>query len=326
MRRREFVVGLAATIFLQRVADAQQRSKVWRIGVLDTAPRQFNSENMTAFVRGLRELGYEEGRNLSLDYRTVGGNADQLAIVASELIRSNVDLIAVRGTPEVLALHQETKTIPIVMLAVVDPVDIGVASSLNRPGGNVTGLSSTVTVLESKRLGSLRELLPAFKSLAFIGDLRNRAVQNQWNEVQTAAKPLHLEPIQFSVQKAADIKAAFDLIQRNKFDALRVGVDGVTRTNQRLIIDLAQQSQLPAIYSAREFADEGGLIAYGANYPALYYRAASFVDKILKGSSPSEIPIEQPTKFELVINLKAARALKLEIPEKILALADEVIE
>jgi putative tryptophan/tyrosine transport system substrate-binding protein len=247
-------------------------------------------------------------------------------IVASELVRSNVDLIAVRGTPEVLALHQETKTIPIVMLAVVDPVDIGVASSLNHPRGNITGLSSTVTILENKRLGLLRELLPSFKRLAFIGDLRNRAVQNQWSDVVAAALPLHLEPIQFSVQSASDIRSAFDIIQRDKFDALRVGVDGVTRTNQRLIIDLAQQSRLPAIYSAREFADEGGLIAYGANYPALYYRAASFVDKILKGISPSEIPVEQPTKFELVINLRAAGALKLEIPEKILALADEVVE
>jgi putative ABC transport system substrate-binding protein len=184
-------------------------------------------------MKGLGELGYEEGRNLSLDYRSVEGNAERSASVASELVKSNVDLIAVRGTPEVLALRQHTKTIPIVMLAVVDPVDIGVASSLNHPGGNVTGLSSTVTVLESKRLGLLKDLLPAFTRLAFIGDIRNHAVRTQWEDVREAAQSLHLEPVQFAVQGAADIRLAFDFIQREKFDAIRVGVDGVTRTHQR---------------------------------------------------------------------------------------------
>ena len=324
MKRREFIIALTAAF--AGMAEAEPQNKIWRIGVLETTPRQLNSENMDAFMQGLRELGYEEGRNLFLDYRSVEGNTEQLTSVVSELVRSNVDLIAVRGTPEVLALHQQTKTIPVVMLAVVDPVDIGVASSLNHPGGNVTGLSSTVTVLESKRLGLLKDVLPTFTRVAFIGDLRNQAVKAQWDDVRAAAQPLHLEPVQFAVQGAADIRSAFDLIQRDKFDAIRVGVDGVTRTHQRLIIDLAGQSRLPTIYSAREFADEGGLIAYGANYPALYHRAASFVDKILKGEPPSQIPIEQPTKYELVINLKAARALNFEIPERILALADEVIE
>jgi putative ABC transport system substrate-binding protein len=325
MRRRELIIALTAAL-VAGLAEAEPQNKIWRIGVLDTTPRQLNSENMNAFMQGLHELGYEEGRNLSLDYRTVEGNDERLTSIASELVRSNVDLIAVRGTPEVLALRQHTMMIPIVMLAVVDPVDIGVAASLNHPGGNVTGLSSMTTALENKRLGLLKDLLPAFTRVAFIGDLRNHAVKAQWDDVRAAAQPLHLEPVQFAVQGAADIRSAFDLIQRDKFDAIRVGVDGVTRTHQRLIIDLAGQSRLPTIYSAREFADEGGLIAYGPNYPALYHRAASFVDKILKGQSPSEIPIEQPTKYELVINLKAARALNFEIPERILALADEVIE
>jgi putative ABC transport system substrate-binding protein len=203
--------------FVAGLAEAEPQNKIWRIGVLDTTPRQLNSENMNAFMQGLRELGYEEGRNLSLDYRTVEGNTERLSSVASELVRSDVDLIAVRGTPEVLALRQHTKTIPIVMLAVVDPVDIGVASSLNHPGGNVTGLSSISTALENKRLGLLKDLLPAFTRVAFMGDLRNHAVKAQWDEVRAAAQPLHLEPVQFAVQGAADIRAAFDLIRRDKF-------------------------------------------------------------------------------------------------------------
>src|ERR1700757_386588 len=158
MRRRKFILAFTAAL-VTGLAEAEPQNKIWHVGVLDTTPRQLNAENMNAFMKGLGELGYEEGRNLSLDYRSVEGNAEQLTSVASELVRSNLDLIAVRGTPEVLALRQQTKTIPVVMLAVVDPVDIGVASSLNHPGGNVTGLSSTVTVLENKRLGLLKDLL-----------------------------------------------------------------------------------------------------------------------------------------------------------------------
>jgi putative tryptophan/tyrosine transport system substrate-binding protein len=325
MRRRDFLAAMLLAAIL-RPANAQGAGKTWHVGFLDTAARDLNAENMSAFLKGMKELGYEEGKNLRIEYRTAEGRNERLPELATQLVKSNVDLIAVRGTPEVLAAKSATNSIPIVMLAVVDPVTSGVASSLSHPGGNVTGMSSSVTLLEAKRLGLFKELPISCKSLAFLGDLRNPAVVMQWNQVEVAARTLDIVPTRFEITEENSIRSAFQAIHDRRLDAVRVGVDGVTRPNRKLIIELAETLKLPAMYADREFTEDGGLMSYGAHYPTLYYRAASIIDKIFRGTSAAEIPIEQPTKFELTINLKAAGKLNLEFPPKLLALADGVIE
>jgi putative tryptophan/tyrosine transport system substrate-binding protein len=326
MKRREFMTlvgGAAAWPFVVR---AQQGSKVWRIGILDTATREKNADNLDAFLKGLRDFGYVEGQNLVIDYRTDDGRSEQLPRLVSELLDLKVDAVVVRGTPEVLALKRASSTIPIVMSGVVDPVGSGIAASLSHPGGNITGMSSSVTVLEAKRIQLLKELIPKMKRLAVLGDFDNPAVAMQWEEVLAAAPSLAIEVQRFALRKSEDVSRAFEELVSQKFDAIRVGVDGVTRPNRGLIISLAASHKLPAIYAASEFAADGGLISYGANYPALYARAAGIVDKIFKGARPADIPVEQPTKFDLVLNLKTSKALGLDVPPTLLARADEVIE
>jgi putative tryptophan/tyrosine transport system substrate-binding protein len=326
MRRRELiglVGGAAAWPFVVR---AQQGGKVWRIGILDTAIREKNADNLEAFLKGLRDFGYVEGQNLVIDYRTDDGRSEQLPGLVSELLDLKVDAVVVRGTPEVLALKRASSTIPIIMSGVVDPVGLGIAASLSHPGGNITGMSSSVTVLEAKRIQLLKELIPKMKRLAVLGDFDNPAVAMQWEEVRAAAPSLAIEAQRFALRKSEDVGRAFEELVSQQFDAIRVGVDGVTRPNRGLIISLAATHKLPAIYAASEFAVDGGLIAYGANYPALYARAAGIVDKIFKGAHPADIPVEQPTKFDLVLNLKTSKALGLDVPPTLLARADEVIE
>jgi putative tryptophan/tyrosine transport system substrate-binding protein len=327
MRRREFVtlVGCAAALWPPG-AWAQLAGKVWRIGILDTASREQNAGNVTAFLKGMRDLGYVEGQNLVIDYRTADGRSDQLPGLVSELVNLKVDVIVLRGTPEVLAVKQANATIPVVMSGVVDPVALGVAASLSHPGGNITGMSSSVTVLEAKRIQLLKELVPKLRRLAVLGDFSNPAVAMQWEEVRAAAPSLAIDAQRFALRSAEDVTRVFPELVNQKFDAIRVGVDGVTRPNRGLIINLAAIHKLPAIYAASEFAADGGLMAYGANYPALYARAAGIVDKLFKGAHPADIPVEQPTKFDLVVNLKTSKALGLEVPPTLLAGADEVIE
>jgi putative ABC transport system substrate-binding protein len=326
MQRREFITLLGGAAAAWPLAARAQQQKVWRIGMLDTASRELNSANLAVFYKELRDFGYVEGQNLIIEYRSADGRNERLPDLVSELLRLNVDLIVVRGTPEVLAIKNATSTIPVVMSAVVDPVGLGVAASLRRPGGNITGMSSIVTELEAKRVELLKELVPGMKRMALLGDFRNSAVAMQWDEVQIAARSLGIEAQRFDVRSTADVNRAFEVAIREHVDAIRVGVDGVTRPNRRLIIDLAAMHKLPTIYAAREFADDGGLIAYAANYAHLYLRAASFVDKIFKGANPADIPVEQPTKFDLIVNLKTAKALGLTVPYTLLARADEVIE
>ena len=294
--------------------------------MLDTASRELNSANMGVFLEKLREYGYVEGKNLIIDYRSAGGRNERLPELVSQLIGLNPDVVVLRGTPEALAVKNATSTIPVVMSAIADPVAIGVAASLSRPGGNFTGITSAVAELEGKRLGMLKEVVPGMKRMGVLGDHANPADQMGWEEVQIAARSLMIDAILFDVTRAADVSHAFDVAVSEKLDALLVRVDGATRPNRQLIIDLAAIHKLPAIYSAKEFIDEGGLIAYAVSYVDLYRRAASLVEKIFKGAKPSELPIERPTKFELVLNLKTARALGLTFPPGVLAIADEVIE
>lgn len=326
MRRREFIkLAGGAAVGWPLVAQAQQAGKVRRIGILDTTARELNKD-IAALFKGLRAFGYVEGQNLIVEYRSAEGRTERLPDLVSELLRLNLDLIVVRGTPEIIAIKNANSKTPIVMSAVVDPVGLGIAASLNHAGGNITGMSSIVTELEAKRLEILKEIVPDVKRVAFLGDFRNPAVAMQWGEVQTAARSLAIEVVHFDLRSVDDIGRAFETALGDHVEAIRIGVDGTTRNNRKLIVELASKYKLPAIYSAREFAIEGGLIAFAADYADLYLRTATVVDKILKGANPAEIPVEQPTKFDLVVNLKTAKSLGLTIPYVLVARADEVIE
>ena len=325
MRRREFIaeLGSAATC---AVVTAAQQNKVWRIGMLDTAPQELNAVNLAAFRQRLRELGYIEGQNLAIEYRTAGGRSDRLPEVVSELLRLKVDTLVVRGTQEALAVKNATTTVPVIMSAVTDPVRSGLATGLARPGGNFTGMVSFAAELAGKNVELLRAMVPTIKLLASLRDASNPAAAMQWEEIQQAGHLLGIETRSFDVQNAADVSRAFDVASRDRVDAIYVNVDSVNRANQLQIIGLAAQHKLPAIYSAREFVERGGLATYAVSYPQLYSRTADLADKVFKGTNPADIPFEQPTKFELVLNLKTAKALGLTIPETLLATADEVIQ
>lgn len=327
MQRRDFIGLVGSAIVWPLAARAQGGgARVWRIGMLDTTPRELNRVNMNALVSRLGELGYVEGQNLTIEYRTSDGNDEHIRNFVSELIGSRVDLLIVRGTQEAQAMKEATNTIPVVMCGVADPVGMGVALSLARPGLNFTGLSSFTTELETKRIALLKEVVPGMRRMALLGDFRNPATTSQWNEVKTAAEKLAIDAVQFDVRNATDLSDAFGLATKEKVDAIRVAVDATTRPHRKLIIELAEGHKIPVIYVAREFVDTGGLVSYAPNYANMYSRAAEYVDKVLKGTLPAELPIELPTKFELVLNLKTAKALGMTVPPSLLALADEVIE
>jgi putative tryptophan/tyrosine transport system substrate-binding protein len=321
------IVVLALSILAAPLnAEAQPAGKVYRIGVLERTSMALNAANLAAFRQGMRELGYVEGQNLVIEYRYTEGRDDRSADLATELIRLDVDLILTRGTPATLAVKDATGTIPVVMAASGDPLGTGLVASLARPGGNVTGLSAFVRDLQAKRVELLREMVPGIARVVGLFNMSNPALPLEWKEVEMAARSLGIQPQLLDVRTAEDLGRAFDAAITQRADALVVGIDGLTQANRRPIVDLAAQHRLPAIYAGREFVDAGGLISYGVSYPDLYYRAASFVNKIFKGTKPADLPVEQPVRFELVINLKTALALGLTIPPSLLFQADEVIK
>jgi putative tryptophan/tyrosine transport system substrate-binding protein len=325
MRRRDLIVGASASALWPYTTFAQV-SKVWRVAILDTATRELNNRNLEVLFKRLRELGYAQGTNLIVDYRSADGRNERLPALVTDLLSFNPDVILVRGTPEILAVKNATSTIPVVMTAVADPVGVGVAASLSRPGGNITGMASTPTEIETKRVEYLKEMVPHLKRLASLGDFRNPAIHLQWEEVQAAARSLGIEPLRFDVRSAADLVQAFEAAIKQEVQAVRVGIDGTTWPNRRLIIDLAARYKVPTVYAAREFAEDGGLMSYAPDYPHLYLRAASFVDRIFKGEKPVDLPIELPSKYELVVNVATAKALGISVPPAVLIRADEVIE
>jgi putative tryptophan/tyrosine transport system substrate-binding protein len=294
--------------------------------MLDSVPRTLNDANFDAFRDGLRRLGYIDGQNLRIDYRSAGGEIERFPVLATELVHANVDLIVTRGTPAVMAAKAATTTIPVVMAASGEPLTSGIVPGLARPAGNVTGLSAFTNELIPKRIELLMEIVPGISRIAFMQNMANSVANSQWQEVSTAAQSAQLKAILIDVRKSADLPGAYELAQAERIDALLMGNDTVTQANRSQIIDLAAQHRLPASYAAREFVDAGGLMVYAVSYADLYRRAASYVDKIFKGAKPADLPVEQPTKFDFVINFKTAKALGLTIPDKILALADEVIE
>ena len=324
MKRREFITLIGGTAAAWPLAARAQSA--YRIGVLETTSAALNAANFDALRQGLRQHGYIEGQNLVIEYRSADGRAERFPDLAAELVRLNVDLIVTRGTPAIFAAKNATKTIPVVMAASGDPLGAGVVAGLARPGGNVTGLSAFVTELQAKRLELLREMVPRINRIAALLNMSSPAEPPQWEKTKVAARTLGIEPQLLDVRKPEDLGRAFETAIRQRADALVVGINVLTQANRRPIADLAMKHRLPAIYASREFVDAGGLVVLGVSYPDLYRRAATYVDKILKGAKPADLPIEQPTKFELIINLKTAKALGLDVPPTLLGRADEVIE
>jgi len=294
--------------------------------MMDSVPEKLNAVNVGAFREQLSRLGYMEGRNLTIVYRSGEGRIDRFPKLVAELINLKVDILVTRGTPATIAAKNATTTIPIVMSSIGEPLETGAVASLARPGGNVTGLSSFVTELTAKRIEILRELLPGMSRIALIDNMENKSVPGQWNELRRAASGYGIQPQLCDIKRPEDIEAAFKAAVAEHADALSVGNDSVVIASRQQIVDLTVKYRLPAIYATREFVDAGGLISYAANYTDLYRRAAIYVDKIFKGAKPGELPVEQPTTFELVINLGAARALGLSVPPALLSRADKVIE
>jgi ABC-type uncharacterized transport system substrate-binding protein len=321
--RREFIMLLGGSAVAWPLAARGQQVKVWRIGVLETTSVAVNAANFAAFRQGLRDLGYDEGKDLVIEYRSAE-SAERFPDLATELVRLKVDLIVLRGAPAVLAAKSATATIPIVMVSIADPL-IAVAS-LAHPGGNVTGFSSFVSELEPKRIELIREIVPGAARIAALYNMANPIFLPRWQQMERLAHSVGIQPQLLDVRRREDLESAFDAAVTQRADALVVSNDGLTLENRRLIAELAAKYRLPAVFAAREFVDAGGLIAYAISFPDLYRLAAAYVDKILKGAKPADLPVQQPTKFELVINLKTAKALGIEVPTTLLARADEVIE
>ena len=327
MKRREFIrlLGSAAVVWPHEVT-AQQARKVYRIGILETISPTLNAANFDALRKALHALGYVEGQNLVFEYRSADGRNERFPDLAAELVRLNVDLIVTRSTPAVLAVKAATSTIPVIMAATANPVGDGVVMDIARPGGNITGLSSFHTELSPKRVELLRELVPGIAKIATITDPTNPVSAGQQDDMRTAARSFGIEALSLDVRNRDGIGPAFEAAVKKRVDALIVQNGAPTQANVQLTVDLAARHRLPAIYASREFVDVGGLMTYGVSYPDLYRRAAAYVDKILRGARPADLPIQQPTKLELVINLKTAKSLGLTISESFLLRADEVIE
>jgi len=317
MKRRELLGVLGGAAVWPLAARAQQSGKLPTIGFLGATTASGASQWVVAFVQRLRELGWIEGRTMAIEYRWAEGRNERFTEIANEF--------APWGTASVIAANQATSVIPIVFALAGGPVGTGLITSLARPGGNVTGLSSQQSDLGGKRLELLREVFSTLRRLAIMANVGSPVAVLDMLEVQTAARALGLEVATFEIRRAEDIAPAFEALQ-GRSDALYVCSDPLGNTNRIHIGALALGARLPTMYVAREFVEAGGLMSYGPNYPVLFRRAAEFVDKILRGTKPADIPVEQPTKFELVINLKTAKALSLAVPPTMLARADEVIE
>jgi putative ABC transport system substrate-binding protein len=324
----KIVICLLLTFFLLTVslAQAQQPKKVPRIGYLGaTGPT--NPARIEAFRQGLRELGYVEGKNIVIDWRHHEGKVDRLPALAAELVRLKVDIIVTAGAPAARVAKEATSTIPIVMTNVGDPVGSGFVASLARPGGNITGLSTLAPELSGKRLELLKEIVPELSRVAVFGTSTNPDNAQMLREVDLAAKVLGVKLQYLDVRERKDSETAFRAAVKELAEAVLMMVVGTVGASQRnQIVDLAMRSRLPVIYSGRADVEAGGLMTYGVNNTDLDRRAATYVHKILKGAKPADLPVEQPTKFEFIINLKTAKQIGLTIPPNVLARADRVIK
>jgi len=324
--RREFVTLLGGAAAWPLAARAQQSHRVPRIGVLLLGTPASFAGRTQAFVEGLRDLGYVEGSTVAIEWKWGQDQVDRLPDLAAELVRSQVDVIVTGGTPPAKTLKNAARTIPIVMAIVGDPVAAGLVDSLARPGGNATGFSIVATDLSGRRLHLLNEIVPGLSSVAVMSNVENPQSQMELSETQSAAGRLDLRLHSVPISADTSIEDALEKIKKEPVQALIVVTDAILYSQRRQILDWTAGNRLPAMYPYREFPEAGGLISYAPNARDLFRRAASYVDRILKGANPGDLPVEQPTKFELIINLKTAKALGLTMPDKLLATADEVIE
>jgi putative tryptophan/tyrosine transport system substrate-binding protein len=326
MKRRDFITLLGgAAVAWPLAARAQQTARLPTIGFLGANNVTFERTSIDAFVQRLRELGWIENRTVAIEYRWAEGREERFAEIAAEFIRLKVDVILTYATPSSIAAKKATAAIPIVFAAAGDPVGTGLVASLARPGGNITGLSIQQTDLASKRLEILREVLPGLRTVAILFDVGSPNTVLEMGEARAAARTLDLAVVTSEVQRAEDIAPAFDAL-KGRADALYVCSSPILTTNRIRVNSLALGVRLPTMCGLREYTVAGGLMSYGPNIPSLFRRAAEYVDKILRGAKPSDLPVEQPTKFDFIINLTTAKILGLDVPPTLLARADEVIE
>jgi len=325
--RKNFLLFVLSTLLLAiaQLAEAQQAGKIFRIGFLDPSTASGSAVLWDAFRQEMRKLGWIEGKNIAIEYRFAEQKPERLPQLAADLVRLKVDLIVVSGTPPALAAKNATTAIPIVMASGGDPVGAGLVASLARPGGNVTGNSGLAFELDTKRLEILKDVVP---KLARVGFLRLPSGSNsQLKEIRPAAVALKLKLEEIETQAdAKGLESAFQTAKQTQVGAIMTTTSRIFFAERKRIVELAGKYRLPAIYFAKEFVDEGGLMSYGVDYDDLYRRAAGYVDKILKGAKPADLPVQQATKFEFVINLKAAKQIGLTIPVDMLARANKVIQ
>jgi putative ABC transport system substrate-binding protein len=326
LHRRAFIAALGSTVAWPLAARAQPAGRIPRIGFMGNSTAAMEANLVGPFRDGLRELGYEEGRNILIEYRWADGNYQRFPALIAELLAANVAVIVTAGTPAALAVKNAMTTVPLVMVAVGDPVGTGLIASLSRPGGTMTGLSSIAPDLEGKRLELLREVAPRLSRVALFWNPLNPFHDVSLKQARAAAQTLRIELQLLAVRVPQDLDQAFAAIVKDKPDALLLLADRVFLHNRARMMEFAAKHRLPNINAYRELVEIGGLMSYGPSYEYMHRRAALFVDKILKGANPGELPVEQPTKFTLIVNLKAAKGLGLELPPTLLARADEVIE
>ena len=324
-RRRFLMTSLVGAVAAPLAVQAQQVGKVPTIGLMGSGTAAAQRPWTTAFVQRLRELGWSEGRTVAIEYRWAEGRSDRFAEIAAEFVRLKVDVIVTHNTPPTVAAKKATAVIPIVFATAGDPVGSGIVTSLARPGGNVTGLSSQAPDAAGKRLEQLREVIPGLRRLAVLADVGNPYALVDAAEVEKAARPLGLEVMRSEMRAAEDIDPAFEAL-KGRAQALYVIAVPLLFVNRVRVNKLALAARLPTSHAVREYVEAGGLMSYGPKWPDMWSRAADVVDKILRGTKPADIPVEQPSKFELVINLKTAKALGLTIPPSLLLRADQVIE
>jgi putative ABC transport system substrate-binding protein len=326
-RKLTFALG-AGVVAAPLVCLAQKKpAKVYRIGVLHATNSIFTQSLQEALRQGLRDHGYVEGQNIIVERRFAEGKVERMSDIAAELVRNKMDVILAGSDTAIVAVRQETRSIPIVMVASIDPVGTGFIASLARPGGNVTGLSQMSSELSAKRLELLSELVPSISRVAFLWNPDIRGTLFEYKETEGAARALRVQLFSVELRRAQEIERAFSTVIDHRVQGLIVQTPNlVVNENRALFVALAQKYRLPAIYGFSDLVDAGGLLSYASNGPERWRRAASYVDKILKGANPADLPVEQPTKFELVINMKTAKALGIAIPQTILVRADRVIQ
>ena len=305
---------------------AQQPAKLLRIGLVDAGSPATTGHRVQAFVQGMRDLGYIDGQNIVIEYRWASGNLESLPALVHELVGLNVAVIVSSATPAIRIANEQTTVIPIVMAGVTDPVGVGFVSSLARPGGNITGVTHLAPDLSGKRIEVLKEVVPRLSRLAVFWNPNQPGQSAAFKETQIAARALRVNLISTEVRNRDDIEKAFSEIAKERAQALFELPDPLIFVNRQLITEFASKYKLPAMYSFGEYVDSGGLMSYGTSFPELFRRAATYVDKILKGTKPADLPVEQPKKFEFIVNLKAAKQIGLTIPPNVLVRADRVIK